>query len=899
MYQCPIDYYAGNLIFNADKSCWAAFKLVGFDYDFLSLERKIAILYKTARFLAGTMSELQILILPVDQNTKEHFRTIRNRLNKRDVLYKRAYDHALQTEQYLREVNKQRGDTNDYRCYIIAKLEEYTESVIIDNLKEAWNFFVKDPTNSINVLMNLDTVDILASKVEKMLRLGDKYFFAANQKMSMVPVVEEEQQWLFRRTCFRGINERVNLFYKDTGLKKWRPRAEVIQEGTEKIIKPYKRDTINLFSGTITSANRVLKVDHGGGKVSYQTFLALSNIPDEIEFPGLEWIYMLQRYNLQAEACIHIKAVEYRAALRKVDAKKREINSQMEHIDQADSDIPEELLEGNELADPLEGELKDNRFPLLNTCVTFCLASDNKKNLEEKVEIVKNEYEDLNFILERPVADQFKLFMSMIPSVSNTISDYQMQLSPMTLASGIIGATHELGDNRGPYIGTTGAEGKQVFLEMGYACLKNKSASATFFGNLGFGKSFNANLLVLLNVLYGGYGLIFDPKGERSHWEYEFTLLKDCITTVTLAASPENKGKLDPYNVYRDDIHMANELALNVISELFKIPPTSLEYTALLYATKVIREEAEHGISIPSMKRLIEILDNFDASDDLQNIAKMLSRRLDLQSAAGMAQLLIGDGTEEAINLDNRLNILQIQNLKLPSPEVKKEDYTSEETLSTVLMMVIAHFAKKFALTKRPVFKSILFDESWALGKTAEGVKLYDYLSRMGRSLYTGCIFNGHSVLDIPTEGIKNTITYKFCFNTQNDVEAERMCSYMGLDITEENKDIFKRLRNGQCMFMDLDGHVGVLQFDAVFQDIIEVFSTTPVPDEKKTHDEPKETVEDVPEVISELPEEMEELSYEPDEAKEEYTDTFVEDVLLDADVYSDMDIDIFEREVL
>ena len=92
-----------------------------------------------------------------------------------------------------------------------------------------------------------------------------------------------------------------------------------------------------------------------------------------------------------------------------------------------------------------------------------------------------------------------------------------MPLTPVTLASGIIGATHELGDHVGPYIGTTGAEGKQVFLDLGRACLLNKSASATFYGNLGVGKSFNANLLLFLTVLYGGYGLIFDPKGERSH----------------------------------------------------------------------------------------------------------------------------------------------------------------------------------------------------------------------------------------------------------------------------------------------------------------------------------------------------------------------------------------------
>ena len=73
-----------------------------------------------------------------------------------------------------------------------------------------------------------------------------------------------------------------------------------------------------------------------------------------------------------------------------------------------------------------------------------------------------------------------KLFMQCIPGMGVLTGDYIMPLTPVTLASGIIGATHELGDHVGPYMGTTGAEGKQVFLDLGRACLLNKSASATF-----------------------------------------------------------------------------------------------------------------------------------------------------------------------------------------------------------------------------------------------------------------------------------------------------------------------------------------------------------------------------------------------------------------------------------
>lgn len=888
--KCPINYYQDNLIFNIDRSCWAAFRLIGYDYDFLDDESKIALLYKSARFLSGLISKAQILIIPMEQNNKEHFKKLRGRIKKTDPLYDAASNHARDTEIYIERSLTASGDVNDYRFYLIAKLKENNPD-FMDTFRDAYQYFIKDPINAINVIMNTDTKDILQSKIRKCVSTADKFWASQSKKMNMEPIHGEELQMLFRRMAFRGINDPLQLFYSDDNFSEWHPMAEEIPISKhEKLIRPYGRDIVNLFSGTISSRNRSIIVKHSTGKTSYQTFLVITHLPDSLEFPGSEWLYMLQKYNTQAEVCISLDSIEYKESLHNIDLKKREITSQMGNVAEAGSRIPETLIEGQEYADALESEVRTYREPILHTSIAICLAADSMEKLEAKVMTIKEAYEDMQFTIERPVADQIKLYMQFIPSVGNMISDYIMPLTPLCLAGGIIGAVHELGDKAGPFIGTTGAERKPVYLDLGQAPLRNKSASATFFGNLGVGKSFNANLLLFLNILYGGYGLIFDPKGERSHWVKDFHILKDMITLVSLSASDEFKGKLDPYNIYRDDIDTANELALNIIAELFRISPTSEEYTALLTAAKQLKDESQNG-SIPSMLRLAAILENFDKKDELCRIAASLARRLRLQEVAGMSTLLFGDGTEEAITLDNRLNILQIQNLKLPSPETQKADYTNEELLSTVIMMVLANFAKKFALVKRPVFKIVLFDESWALGKTAEGVKLYDYLTRMGRSLFTGIIFNGHSVLDIPTEGIKNTISYKFCFQTTNDNEAIRMCDYLGLESTEENKEVIKGLRNGECLFQDLDGHVGVLAFDAVFQDIIDIFSTTPTTEETTQDDNPKKDVtsnirpEDLPGESTENSSSIQEAAsgsaaeVEPDNADVTYSFT-LEDLL-------------------
>ena len=74
------------------------------------------------------------------------------------------------------------------------------------------------------------------------------------------------------------------------------------------------------------------------------------------------------------------------------------------------------------------------------------------------------------------------------------------------------------------------------------------------YGNLGGGKSFNANLIVVLHVLFGSSALIFDPKSERSHWAAKLDFMGDLISIVRLTPNDEDKGKLDPFNLYNDNI---------------------------------------------------------------------------------------------------------------------------------------------------------------------------------------------------------------------------------------------------------------------------------------------------------------------------------------------------------
>ncbi|MGU9439076.1 ATP-binding protein, partial [Clostridium perfringens] len=121
----------------------------------------------------------------------------------------------------------------------------------------------------------------------------------------------------------------------------------------------------------------------------------------------------------------------------------------------------------------------------------------------------------------------------------------------------------------------------------------------------------------------------------------------DLISIVRLTPNDEDKGKLDPFNLYNDNIDEACDLAFNIIVEIVN---TSEEEKIILKETlKQIREEEK-----PSMKRLIEKINDVPDSDAYKKDAERLVRKLNASKDVGLSKLIFGDGTEKAINLDNR-----------------------------------------------------------------------------------------------------------------------------------------------------------------------------------------------------------------------------------------------------
>lgn len=830
----PIKYYDSFLVFDKEKNeCDAVFKVNGFNYDYKSNSAKIAILNALTRFLANIGKQARILIVPVSQNIDKHYKRILHGLNKDDVLYDAAEIHAEHTKRYLKQ---KMDNANDYKVYVITKLKLFDS--IFDEIGDVIHYFIKSPMATLDEFVGVKYRDIYEKDIEQFCKMANDYFRKQENRIAISKCSSYDIQWLIRRPFFRGIGD-VPIRTRKYGGKSneneedvWTPFYERNLRNDEEIRKVDEKRIISLTEGEIdTSEGRILKVCQDDGRISYQAFLTIAHIPDDdMLFPGNEWLLVLQDYPIETEVSINIETIEHKESVNNINKKKKEINDQIEHIDQSDDEVPEELVSSRVYANDLEAEIKAARDPILNTSITLCIFADNKETLETNVSFIKEFYEDNNFVVERPVSDQLKLFMEFFPCTGRYVNDYILPLPPKTLAGAMIGPTRILGDFSGPYIGTTGVLQKNVFLDIGRACKLNRSASAIVNGTLGGGKSFTADLLLYLQVIYGGKGLVIDPKGDRRNWDKELPELKNQVNIIELTCEEKDRGKLDPFLIYSDNANEAGFLALSILVDLFGISTNSNDYIVVMEAISYVKKLDK---SMRCMDQVADRLLNFPADDEFAQDARRVGRKIKQLKEMALAALLFGKGGEQALSFEKRLNVILIQNLTMPDAKKPKEEYTLEETLSTVLMVPIASFARKFMHQDKKFFKCVLFDEAWALKSSSAGKQMMNSLIREGRALNAGCIFITQNVGDLDEEDIKANISYKFCFKATDKKEIKEVLNFLDLEETEENMRAIEYLKNGECIFKDLEGRVGKLKTDAVFNHLIQgAFNTNP---EKET----------------------------------------------------------------
>ena len=806
----PIKYIDNNLVWNKDNEVFAYYELIPYNYSFLSAEQKF-IVHDSFRQLIAQSREGKIHALQVA--TESSIRSMQEQSKKlvtgklKEVAYQKIDE---QTEALVSMI----GDNQvDYRFFLGFKLMVTEEQLNLKNIKKsAWLTFTEFLHEVNHTLMN-DFVSMPNDEI--------------NRYMKMEKLLENKisRRFKVRRLEINDFGYLMEHLYGRDGIAYEDYEYQLPKKKLKKetLIKYY--DLIRPTRCVIEESQRYLRLEHED-KESYVSYFTVNAIVGELDFPSTEIFYFQQQqFTFPVDTSMNVEIVENRKALTTVRNKKKELKDLDNHAYQAGSETSSNVVDALDSVDELETDLDQSKESMYKLSYVIRVSAPDLDELKRRCDEVKDFYDDLNVKLVRPAGDMLGLHSEFLPASKRYINDYVQYVKSDFLAGLGFGATQQLGETTGIYMGYSVDTGRNVYLQPSLASqgvkgtVTNALASA-FVGSLGGGKSFCNNLLVYYAVLFGGQALLLDPKSERGNWKETLPEIAHEINIVNLTSDKDNAGLLDPFVIMKN-VKDAESLAIDILTFLTGISSRDGEKFPVL-------RKAVRSVTQSDSRGLLHVIDELRREDT--PISRNIADHIDSFTDYDFAHLLFSDGTvENAISLDNQLNIIQVADLVLPDKDTTFEEYTTIELLSVSMLIVISTFALDFIHSDRSIFKIVDLDEAWAFLNVAQGETLSNKLVRAGRAMQAGVYFVTQSSGDVAKESLKNNIGLKFAFRSTDINEIKQTLEFFGIDKDDENNQ--KRLRdleNGQCLLQDLYGRVGVVQIHPVFEELLHAFDTRP-----------------------------------------------------------------------
>lgn len=813
----PIKYIENNLVWNQEGECFAYYELISYNYSFLSPEQKFQVHDSFRQLIAqnreGKIHALQIATESSIRATQERSKSeVTGRL--REVALKKIDE---QTDALVSMI----GDNQiDYRFFLGFKLIMNDQELTLKNMRKSIFLTIQDFIHEVNHQLMGDFVSMTNDEI--------------NRYMKLEKLLENKlaRRFKIRRLDTGDLAYLIEHIYGQSGVPYEEydyplPRKKLPEKT---LVKRF--DLIRPTRCLIDEKQRYLKIEHED-EIQYVAYLTINSIVGELDFPSSEiFYYQQQQFTFPIDTSMNVEIVTNKKALTTVRNKKKELKDLDDHAWQSNNETGNSVVDALDSVNELETTLDQSKESMYKLSYVVRVSANSTEELKRRCDEVLDFYDDLNVKLVRPFGDMMGLHGEFLPASKRYMNDYIQYVTSDFLASLGFGATQQLGEKEGIYIGYNLDTGRNVYLKPSLASQGVKGSitnalAAAFLGSLGGGKSFSNNLLVYYAVLFGGQALIVDPKGERGNWQETLPEIAHEINTLNLTSERKNQGLLDPYVIMKRSKD-SESLAIDILTFLTGISSRDGEKFPVL--RKAIR-----SVTQSKVRGLLCVIDELRKEDTV--VSNTIADHIESFTDYDFAHLLFSDGSvKQSISLDKQLNIIQVADLVLPDAETTFEEYTTMELLSVSMLIVISTFALDFIHSDRTIFKIVDLDEAWTFLQVAQGKTLSNKLVRAGRSMNAGVYFVTQNSDDLLDERLKNNIGLKFAFRSTDIHEIQKTLEFFGLDKEDEsNQKRLRDLENGQCLIQDLYGRVGIIQIHPVFEDLFHAFDTRPPVNEERT----------------------------------------------------------------
>ncbi|MBM0362667.1 AAA family ATPase [Staphylococcus pseudintermedius] len=608
-----------------------------------------------------------------------------------------------------------------------------------------------------------------------------------------------------------------------------------------------RRATTDIYNAVIDPTKlSVLEIENEN-ETFYSTTVVVDDFPLDMEYTHL--FEKAQNMPFPVECHVKAKIVENEKVKKKFDRAKinhkAQANEKMNTGDEASEEIQDNLFVLNQMEKEVTG-----LGVFIEWVFMFVIKSDDFKDCKRKAKRLIKRLKETETYAVNPLADQLQLFYQCLHGNPLFINKYWIQRTTATgIAENLFGVTQSLGTKTGFYIGRIDKFLRSVSREEAVASSRDiilfslllaakgikgavsDSPHVLITGQTGKGKSFLAKLLWIYTSFFKGQMIYWDPKSEFAEWfdrvtddkemQRKYPLFINHLKTfkyVTLDYQDStNYGCLDPI-VFLSGIE-ANEMLKSVFDEIKSFENYHHIETAIYKAIAETVDERENGKQVGSLN-VIEKLQN-DEDEHVSNAGDLLFEK----TQNNILKLVFSDGSNPALNVQEKATILQVKGLDMPKADDDPSGYSTSEKNGITLMLLIGKFLEKFG-SRREVQTTLFIDEGWAFSASRQGKKVGKRIKRTGRSENNSLVFITQSVRDKADDDGGNFGCH-FAFDEKD--ERQEILKSLDLEYSKEspeNMEMLKDLKKGQCIFSDFYGRVGKMVVHCPFEEMTEAFRT-------------------------------------------------------------------------
>jgi hypothetical protein len=814
----PVDirYFERNIFFTQKESI-AIYKIPMKPYAYRSPEQKRQLLKMLEELLWVFRGKGQFLLLS-RQLAKDELMGQLNDLqteNRFPELYQEWYEDVEQRFEERRPWTREL-----FVCLHLPKSKRTPTELDVsstDDVKHLMKWFYRQSSETMWNLIKKNQ-DIELEEIEEAIQLERNTHNSLKNTIGLSKATPREMEWLCRRNFHRSIGE-PQLYIQS------RMPVTLIEKNGGTYFRPKKSSILSLFDdGIIQEKYMSLAVHHGEpkakgekNKTSYQSFLALTEIPEEITGVGNEWLYWLFAQDFPVDVSIRFQITDPQEEQRKLSRRRKELKGDLETKSEDQLEISDTELETMDAGRKLETKFSKG-MPLVNFETVLAVSGASYREMEDRVKAIQSFYAPRFYRFSRIRSNLTKAFQVFIPG--GGMNEYWKQPSdPGFLAVSGVHCNNAVGDPAGPLLGDT-IQGFPVLYDLGRPMRKplDRAGTIIILGTLGGGKSVTKKKLVAQCLLMGGRVFSVDPKGEDHCFE-AFPEIKGRMKVLRFQA-----GETTQLPIFRlsNNFDRAWQIAKDFL--IYLLNGTKSEERGNVIAVAVEKTMFSDKRTMLTFKdKMKEIMEEREAKEkDLSDEARRCLRLLDQYEKDPMAKVIFTDDGEDLALSDYPLVVASLKGLSLPKrvrqgkegDGIKPENMTDSEKISVGIMYLVAALGREMLINK-PAGELGMFsgDEVWMLTQIKQGAELIQDIVKLGRSMNIVPLLATQEASDVDSPEIRNNVGVVFAFRMNDEDEINGALSL--LRISERGEEIYSRFReleSGECFFRDIEGRVNKIK---------------------------------------------------------------------------------------